>query len=634
MQRLYAVVRLALAAGTALLLGAVAATAAPPGEVTNVMFASSSQISWSPVAGSNDYNVYRGLLSWFRAGDGAECHGDEIAGTTFTSLPTPAVGEGFIYWVTAESNVDGEGTAGTGTGAIARPLRGSCDRVVRHHYQDRLGFGSDEWTRGRVATLGLQAYLNEQLDPATIDESTNTELINRRVGLVPPDTIAELQGFDIVNAVYARRQLEQQATMFWDNHFNTDHQESFDFFGFYSALFPATQALEAARLHYDAQNLFRNLAFNGTFRDILEASGLGPAMIIYLDTDSNINTAPNENYARELLELHTMGVDGGYTQQDVVQLAKVFTGWNVCKKDAAVASDPLAVCIASNLYGTASEPPGLWVSNFRSNRHDTSQKILFAGTPYQATIPSTAGNPPAGINDADLAFNAIVAHPSTARFVSTKLLQRFVIEQPTTAMVDAVVAVWNNPGNPHGVGDLREVLRAVLEQAAFRDPDRIGGKIKTPFEHVVSALRSVRGKTDGLTSVRTYLSRLVELFHVNAVPTGYSEIGGDWLNTNQLLDRQNFGLDMATRTATAFGADVIGLLNANGVSTAPSPDNSPAIVDFLSDVLYGGALTSAERQRAITYLQTNDSGTPAAYTDARIRETAGFMMGFAQFLEQ
>ncbi|HZM68828.1 MAG TPA: DUF1800 family protein, partial [Candidatus Cryosericum sp.] len=132
----------------------------------------------------------------------------------------------------------------------------------------------------------------------------------------------------------------------------------------------------------------------------------------------------------------------------------------------------------------------------------------------------------------------------------------------------------------------------------------------------------------------TYLSRLVELFHVNAVPTGYSEIGGDWLNTNQLLDRQNFGLDMATRTATAFGADVIGLLNANGVSTAPSPDNSPAIVDFLSDVLYGGALTSAERQRAITYLQTNDSGTPAAYTDARIRETAGFMMGFAQFLEQ
>ena len=198
--------------------------------------------------------------------------------------------------------------------------------------------------------------------------------------------------------------------MFWDNHFNTDHQESFDFFGFYSALFPATQALEAARLHYDVQNLFRNLAFNGTFRDILEASGLGPAMIIYLDTDSNIAGAPNENYAREVLELHSMGVDGGYTQQDIVQLAKVFTGWNVCKKDAAVASDPLAACIPSTTYGTATEPPGLWVRNFRTTRHDTSQKTLFAGTPYQAIIPSTSGNPAAGINDADLAYDAIVAH--------------------------------------------------------------------------------------------------------------------------------------------------------------------------------------------------------------------------------
>jgi uncharacterized protein (DUF1800 family) len=634
MQRLFAAARLASAAGAALLFGPVAASAAPPGEVTNVMFSSASQITWSSVAGSNDYNVYRGLLSWLGVGDGAECHGDEIAGTSFTSLPTPAVGEGFIYWITAESNVDGEGSAGAGTGAIARPLRSSCDRVVRHHYQDRIGFGSDEYTRGRIATLGLQAYLDEQLDPATIDEATNTELINRRAALVPPDTVAELQALDIVNAVYARRQLEQQVTMFWDNHFNTDHQESFDFFGFYSALFPATQSLEAARLHYDAQNQFRDLAFSATFRDIVEASGLGPAMIIYLDTDSNINTAPNENYARELFELHTMGVDGGYTQQDVVQLAKVFTGWNVCKKDAAVASDPLAACIASNLYGTASEPPGLWVSNFRSNRHDTTQKILFAGTPYQAIIPSTAGNPAAGINDAGLAFNAILAHPSTPQFVSTKLLQRFVTEQPTQAMVDAVVATWNNPGNPHGLGDLREVLRTVLEQAAFRDPGQVGGKIKTPFEHVVSALRSVRGKTDGLSSVRTYLSRMAELFHVNPVPTGYSEIGGDWLDTNNLLDRQNFGLDMATRTATTFGADVIGLLNANGVSTAASPDNSPAIVDFLSEVLYGGTLTSAERQRAITYLQTNDSGTPSAYTDSRIRETAGFMMGFAQFLEQ
>jgi uncharacterized protein (DUF1800 family) len=615
------------------LIGIGISAAAPPGEVSNVQVAFPSQITWTPVAGATDYNVYRGLASWLHRGDGAECHGDEIAGTSFASAGDPPAGDAFYYLVTSESS-GGEGTAGTGTGGAARPLRGTCDAIQRRHMLDRIGYGGDEWTRGRIAALGLQGDLDEQLNPASIDESTNTELQNRRAALVPPDNLNEMLALDIVNAVYARRQLEQQVTLFWDNHFNTDYQESADFFNFYADLFPEKQDLESAGLHYEAQNQFRDLAFNGTFRDILEASGLGRAMILYLDTVSNVATAPNENYARELLELHTMGVDGGYTQQDIVQLAKVFTGWNVCKKDAAVAADPLAACIPSNTYGTAAEPPGLWVVNFRISRHDTSQKTLFAGTPSQVVIPSTAANPSAGINDAQLAFDAIVAHPSTARFIAKKLLQRFVDEQPTTAMIDAVVAAWNNPANPHGIGDLREVLRAVLAQAAFRDPSHAGGKIKTPFEHVVSAFRAVRGMTDGQSSVRSYLSRMSELFHQNPVPTGFPEIGSDWIDTNDLLERRNFGYDMATRTATTFGADVIGLLNANGVSTAPTPNNAPAIVDFLSGVLFGGALTASERQRAIDYLNTNDSGTVSSYTDARIRETAGLMMGFAQFLEQ
>jgi uncharacterized protein (DUF1800 family) len=633
MPRVSAVLFLA-SASTALLSGVGSAAAAPPGEVSGVVVSTTSTITWSPTAGANDYNVYRGLVSWLRSAAGAECHGDEIAATTFTSAGNPPTGEGYYYLVTAESTVDGEGTAGNGTGNVPRPLRGSCDRIMRHHMLERLGYGSDEWSRTRIAALGFQGYIDEQLDPASIDESTNSELQTRRAPLVPPETVEELQAIDIVEAVYARRQLEEQATLFWTNHFNTDAQDSLDYFGFYTALFPFLQYLESARLHDDDRSRFRDLSFNGSFRDIVEASGLGPAMILYLDTDSNVFLAPNENYARELLELHAMGVDGGYTQQDVVQLARVFTGWNVCKKDAAVAADPLAACIPRNLYGTASEPPGIFVSNFRINQHDTGQKILFQGTPYEAIIPSTAGNPSAGINDAQLAFDAIVDHPSTAAFITRKLLQRFVDEAPTQAMVDAVVAVWNDAGNPHGVGDLREVLRAVLAQAAFRDPARVGNKIKTPFEHVVSAFRAVRGKTDGLTAVRSYLSRMSEVFHRNPVPTGYSEIGADWLDTNNLLERQNFGLHMTGQTATAFGADVIGLLNAAGISTAPTPNNAPAIVDFLADVLFGSGLTGAERQKAIDYLNTNDSGVVSNYTDARIRETAGFLMGYAQFLEQ
>ncbi|HEV8200207.1 MAG TPA: DUF1800 domain-containing protein [Candidatus Polarisedimenticolia bacterium] len=631
-------VRLPGVLSLALLFGIGTASAAPPtagaaapGEVSRIAAAPASVFLWTSVTSATSYNVYRGLVSSLHQGDGAECHG-RVPNRSLKTTENPPVGDAFYYLVTAESDAGGEGTIGTGTGGRARPLRGTCDGLLRHHVLERIGFGESDWSRARIAALGLQGYIDEQLNPASIDESDNTALLSRRAPLVPPDGVSELNALDVVNAVYSRRQLEQQVTMFWDNHFNTCVNETTDFFGFYDGTFESKQNFEAANLLYQAQKNFRSLAFNGTFRQILEASGLGAAMIIYLDSVSNVAGTPNENYARELLELHTMGVDGGYTQQDIVQLAKVFSGWNVCKKDVSVASDPLSTCIASNIYGTASEPPGVWVASFEPVHHDSSEKILFAGTPYQAVIPSTAFNRAAGVNDARLAFDAIAAHPSTPRFIAKKLLQRFVDEQPTTAMIDAVVAAWNNPANPHGAGDLREVLRAVLAQTAFRDPARVGGKIKTPFEHVVSALRAVRASTDGTSIVEGYLTRMSELFHRNPVPTGYSEIGGDWLDTNNLLERRNFGMTAAA--SPSFAADVIGMLHDHGVVTAAQPNNAAAIVDDLSSMFFGSTLSAAERQRAIDYLNTDDNGLPSPYDDGRIRETAGYLLGFAQFLEQ
>ena len=611
------------------------ALAAPPGEVSGPDIDQASNLTWSATAGADDYNVYRGLTSWLAGDDGAQCHGDEIAGTAFASPAQPPLGQAYFYLVTAESNLDGEGSPGTTSAGAPRVLRGQCDPVMRAHILDRTGYGWDEWSRDRIATIGMQGYITEQLDPAVIDESSNTELNTRRALLAPPDTVQEMGGLDIVNAIYSRRQLEQQATMFWDNHFNTDYKESGGFFGFYAAC-PDTQNLQAIKLHYDLQNELRDLAFNGSFREILEAMSLSPAMMIYLNTNTNVKAQPNENFGRELLELHSMSVDGGYTQQDIVELARVFTGWNVCKKTDATATDPLAAClvISAATYCTPSEPAGQWVRNFRTTQHDTGQKVLFQGTPWQVTIPSTATNPANGINDVGLALDAIVAHPSTPKYIARKLLQRFVDENPTQAMIDSVVAEWNDASNPHGKGDLREVLRAVLGQARLSDPDAVGTKIKTPFEHVASAMRAVRGKTDGPTVFRGYMARMQEQFHLNAIPTGYPELGGDWIDTNNLLDRQNFGYDLSTRTAATFGADVIGLLNANGVSTAAVPNNAPAIVDFFAGVLYGGALTTAERQAAITYLNTDDNGVTSNYTDARIRETVGFLLGYAQFLEQ
>ena len=199
-------------------------------------------------------------------------------------------------------------------------------------------------------------------------------------------------------------------------------------------------------------------------------------------------------------------------------------------------------------------------------------------------------------------------------------------------MIDAVVATWNDGGNPAGIGDMGAILTTVLQQAALADPERVGDKIKTPFEQVASAFRAVRGQTNGQSVVRGYLTRMQHLPFQNPIPTGYPELGDDWLDTNNVLERHNFGADLSGRTGTNFGTDLITLLNDNGIST--SAGNSQAIVDFFADVLFAGALTAAEVQAAITFLDTDDDGMPSPYNNARIRDTVGLMLGFAQFIEQ
>jgi uncharacterized protein (DUF1800 family) len=448
---------------------------------------------------------------------------------------------------------------------------------------------------------------------------------------------------EVIEGTYGRRQLESQATSFWTNHFNTDWAKVADYFQMIvfpdcalqpgnpacDSTFPAKANREATLAHEYEIDGFRDLAFNGNFREIVERSALSPAMVIFLDTVANLGTAPNENYARELLELYALGVDGGYTQQDVEELARVFTGWTVCKRATADLNNPTAPCIGNYWLPT---PAGAFVTSFNSSRHDCTSKVLFDGTAYETTIPSTCSNPNLGVQDVDLALDAIAAHPSTARFISKKLLQRFVSDTPDPAWIDALVDVWNDAGNPQGVGDLREVLRAALTLEAFDDPSMFGSKVKTPAEHLVSALRTIRGRTDGVSQIFNTLVRAQHLPYLNPVPTGWSELAPEWIGTNGVLERQNFGVRLAQANGTNFGSDPVALLGAHGVSTAPG--NAAGIVDFFADALFGGALTPAERQRAIDFLNTNNAGAPAPYDSVRIRQTVGLLLGLGQFFEQ
>jgi len=630
------------ALAVAMLSRATVLAQAPP-EVQGLTVTGSSTLVWSPAPGAASYDVYRGLASDLSRGVPGRCHAYHVGGTSFASPALPGPGASYFYLVTGESAAGLEGTAGNTSAGAPRALLGRCGPVLRQHVLNRLGYGWNEWSRDRITALGsLSAYINEQLDPSSISEADNTELSSRLPSIDPPDNVTELIARQVVGGVYARRQLAEQAAGFWTNHFNTENRKVDDQFRrlFPQCIggspppqcdpgFPARADREASLTQDMEFDVFQSLAFGGSFREILAASAKSPAMIIFLDTITNVAGAPNENYAREILELYTMGVGGGYTQTDVEQLARVFTGWTFCRKSPANAANPLAPCITN--YWDASIA-GSWVANFVSASHDCGGKTLFAGSPQQVVLLSTCGNPAAQIQEIETALDALATHPSTRAFISRKILEKFVSDVPDQAMVDALVAEWGDASNPHGVGDLREVLRRALTLPQFLDPDRTGSKAKTPLEHYISALRATRGRTDGSSQVFNYLQQAQYLPYLNAVPTGWSEQGSDWIDTNNLLVRQNFGIALGASSATSFGSDPLGLLTANGISTAPG--NAAAIVDFLADALLGGALTPAERQKAIDFLNTNDSGTPSTYNNARIRDLVGFLLGYPQFEEQ
>ena len=198
-----------------------ASSAQIPDEVPGAGFTDPTTLGWSPAADADFYNVYRGDLALLSKGVPGRCHGFQLGGLSFDTPATPEQGAGYFYLLTGESASGGEGSPGDDSDGFRRALLGSCSAVMRNHVQDRTGYGWDEWTRDRISTLGLAGYLQEQLNPATIDETDNDRLNDRLPLLTPPENIADLIAQQIVRGVYARRQLEQQAASFWSNHFNT-----------------------------------------------------------------------------------------------------------------------------------------------------------------------------------------------------------------------------------------------------------------------------------------------------------------------------------------------------------------------------------------------------------------------------
>jgi uncharacterized protein (DUF1800 family) len=331
--------------------------------------------------------------------------------------------------------------------------------------------------------------------------------LRRKIELAngPQQVVArDLMEGKLLRAIYSNRQLSEVLDDFWFNHFNVFLDKGAD--------------------HYLVTEYERDVIrphVLGKFKDLLEATAKSPAMLFYLDNWQSVGpNAPqprgagakkgqrglNENYGRELLELHTLGVDGGYTQKDVTEVARCFTGW------------------------TINQPQRGGAFSFKRRTHDGGEKVVLG-----VTIPAGGG-----IEDGEKVLEIVAHHPSTARFISTKLAQRFVADDPPPGLIDRMAKTFLKSD-----GDLREVVRTMLDSREFWSEGAYRSKMKSPLEMVASAVRSVSGDVDYAFPLANQVAQLGEPLYRKQEPTGYSNSSKEWMNSAGLLARMNFALQLA-----------------------------------------------------------------------------------------
>lgn len=424
----------------------------------------------------------------------------------------------------------GRPTAPPLSGPLTPPAASDVDAVS--HLLNRLTFGARPGDYRRVSALGAEAFIAEQLAPQRQDDWLCERVIRHEFdSLAEPESrlfprqadtrdalqqifpamkdkgarvsdlyeykdkvlLADLTRATVLRAVLSERQLFEVMVHFWSDHFNIDPSKA------------ECKWLKPA----DDRDVIRAHAL-GDFRLLLRASAVSPAMLWYLDGRVNRRAEPgdkpNENYARELLELHTLGVHGGYTQQDVMEVARCLTGWTVRDR--------------KKFFKGRVE--------FNARQHDDGPKRVLG-----QEIPAGLG-----ARDLDRVLEIVVAHPSTARHLAWKLCRRFIADEPPEAAVRVTAQAF-----AASRGDIPATLRALFATPEFRAPAVRGGKFKRPFHFVASALRATNAETDASRQLVDYLLRLGHAPFRYSTPDGYPEEAFHWQST--LLWRWNFSTALA-----------------------------------------------------------------------------------------
>lgn len=418
------------------------------------------------------------------------------------------------------------------------------------HVLNRLAFGPRPGEIERVARGGAERWIEEQLMLPPESPLLEAALVPHRSAFAPPaalieewlgegweaearnaralrretrpyfgEHLARLATAELTRDILSQRQLEAVMTDFWANHFNVFASKGF------VRVFEGDYLERAIRPHA-----------LGKFSELLLATAQHPAMLLYLDNAESRKQSRrgrrraglNENYARELLELHTLGVDGGYTQADVTDVARILTGWSVVRVNE-----------------------GGFDFVFRAKAHDRGAKLVL-GERF-----------PAGQDQAEglRLLELLAKSPATARHLARRLCARFVADEPPPSCVSVASSAYLESD-----GDIARVLRAITRDESFWAPATRGVKLKTPLELLASAARALGAKPDGSLALATTLERLGEPLLQEQVPTGYPEGEPEWASAGAMLSRMSFaselgtgrlrGLDVAWEEALPLGADL------------------------------------------------------------------------------
>ena len=404
---------------------------------------------------------------------------------------------------------------------------------------DRATFGVDALALQQVGRLGWARWVDDQLHPKpfALPESVSERIVQMKIVREPlvarlredvtakksADTVADDEQKKAAQQAYQKglnTQADEAAQRWLLLAANSPNQVQERLVWFWVNHFSIAQGKANLRLFAgDYEATLRAHAL-GKFRDLLEASAMHPAMLRYLDNERNAAGQINENYARELMELHTLGVDGGYTQQDVTELARILTGWTMRPQQ------PMRRRFADPMDAPAGGH-GDSIFLFDPARHDGGTKTWLG----RRIAPD-------GQLEGEFALDVLAKHPSTARHIAFKLARRFVADDPPPALVERLARRFLDTD-----GDLRAVMQALADSPEFRDPAPT--KFKTPYQYVLSAVRATGIVTTNVRPLMGQLAQLGQPLYGCQTPDGWHDTEADWLNPNAITQRVNFATALA-----------------------------------------------------------------------------------------